>query len=113
MKFLIVCAVLFASSANAAMYIFTPGQPAKMVTQNGNGYTVVDIGDGSMTQVLDMGGVTTITGGGRPTSFIMDGGELGRSMDGVVPALNPATGDVAPQLNLRPEGIDVNFEEWR
>ena len=114
MKFLIACAVLFSSAAQATMYIFQPGQPAKMVTQNGNDTTVLNLGTGETTQIIDMGGVTAITGGGRPTSFIMDGGELGRSMDGqVVPALNPASGDVEPQINLRPEGIDVNFEEWQ
>lgn len=104
MKFLIVCAVLFSTSVDATMYIFTPGQPAKMVTPMGSGYAVVDLGDGDITQVLDIGGVTAITGGGRPASFIMDGGDLGRSMDGVVPAVNPETGTVTPELIL---------EEWQ
>lgn len=114
MKALILLWVLLPAVADAAMYIFTPGQPAKMVTQNGNDTTVLNLGTGETTQIIDMGGVTAITGGGRPTSFIMDGGELGRSMDGeVVPALNPATGDVEPQINLQPKGLDVNFEEWQ
>lgn len=98
--------------AQAYMYIFTPGQAPKAVFKNGNSYQIMDMGGASPTQIIDLGGMTAITGGGRPTSFIMDGGDLGRSEGGVVPALNPDTGEVEPQINLQPEGIDVDFNGW-
>jgi len=114
MKLFILCVVLFSSSVQSAMYIFQPGKPVRMIQKNSNNTTMLNMGNGEVTQIIDMGGVTAISGGGRPTSFIMDGGELGRSVGGeVAPALDPNTGDVEPEINLRPQGLDVEFEEWQ
>jgi len=98
MKWLLL-ALLMPVSAHATIYIFTQCQPAKVISRTASGYTVSDMASGN-TQVMDLGGMTAIFGGGRPTSFIMDGGEVGRSMEGAVPALDPGTGGVNPVLPL-------------
>lgn len=112
-KLLVGCMVgALSLPAQAFMYIFTPGQPAKAVVRNGDDYMVIDMGGAETTRIMDLGGMTAITGGGRPTSFIMDGGELGREQGGVVPGLDPNTGTVDPQINLQPEELRINFEDW-
>lgn len=100
-KLALVCAAMVASQAEAgtSMYIFQPGQPTRVIQQNGSDYVMFDTGGGPVTQIIDMGGVTAISGGGKPTSFIMDGGELGRSYgEQVTPAVDPYTGEVQPVL---------------
>jgi hypothetical protein len=95
MKKVAMLLALLATNTNAATYIFTPGGEAKVILETASGYTVADMGGGEMTQVLDLGSMTAIIGGGRPASFIMDGGQIGREWGGtVLPAVNPNTGNV-------------------
>ena len=97
MKWLLL-AVLLPAQAMATIYIFTPGQSTKVINKTDNGYVVTEMDSGN-TQVMDIGGITSISGGGRPTSFIMDGGAIGRSMNGVMPALTP-NGAVEPVVPM-------------
>ena len=95
MRYLIVMSMLWAQVAHGTIYIFTPGKPAQVINKNAGGYTITEM-DSGVTQVLNLNGMSVIYGGGRPTSFIMDGGKGAQEMQGPIPALNPVDGEVNP-----------------
>lgn len=106
-----IISMMGAAKVHATTYVFTPGQAAKVINRTADGYVVSDLNNGGNTQVMDVGGVTVIYGGGRPTSFIMDGGDLGRSFDGVLPTFNPSTGGIDPVVPMPNNGLPVEFTE--
>lgn len=99
MRYFIAIAMLWATCAHGTIYIFTPGKPAQIINQNADGYTVTEM-DSGVTQVLNLQGMSVIYGGGRPTSFIMDGGKGAQELQGPIPAVNPYDGDVTPVLPI-------------
>ena len=99
MRYLILATLLYAQASGATIYIFTPGKPAQIINKNADGYTVTEM-DSGVTQVLNLNGMSVIYGGGRPTSFIMDGGKGAQEMQGPIPALNPIDGEVAPAIPI-------------
>ena len=99
MRALFFLLLVATNTAHATIYIFTPGKPAQIINKTAGGYTVTDM-EAGVTQVMKLDGMSIIYGGGRPTSFIMDGGKGAAEWQGPVPALNPTDGDVNPVLPI-------------
>lgn len=99
MKSFIFVLLMLSQSAHGTIYIFTPGKPAQVINKNADGYTITEM-DSGVTQVLNLNGMSVIYGGGRPTSFIMDGGKGAQEMQGPIPAVNPFDGEVNPVVPI-------------
>lgn len=55
----------------ATAFIFTPGQPERVINPIGDGYIISDMSQGN-TYVMEWPGMTEIFGADRPTTFVID-----------------------------------------
>lgn len=55
----------------ASAFIFTPGQPERVINPIGEGYIISDMERGNTT-VLEWGSMDVIFGADRPTTFVID-----------------------------------------
>jgi hypothetical protein len=71
MKFFLLL-LLLPVTANAATYVFQSGEPMQVISPTSSGYIISDMGGGGNTVVQQMGNMTAIYGGERPTTMILE-----------------------------------------
>ena len=94
---LAIAPAVMPTPAHAGGMIFTPGQPAKFVSNFVDGYAIYDMGGGGNTYVQHIDSQSTmIRRSGEPTTFIYN--NPGTHIEPVLP--------VGPDLGIDVEGFE-------
>jgi hypothetical protein len=63
--------LLLPTSVYATTLVIEAGKPLVAVTESASGYTIANMDGSGVTQVMDLGNMTAVVGGGQPSTFLI------------------------------------------
>lgn len=63
--------LLLPSSVFATTLVIEAGKPLVAVTETSSGYNIANMDGTGVTQVMDLGNMTAVVGGGEPSTFLI------------------------------------------